>query len=322
MNRNTYYTVLIGLLIVLCGAFIWFYQAENPLNNTNNGSNTGNQTVVRSFEECVNAGYPVMESTPRQCRAANGETFVENIGNTYEKADLIRVSSPRPNDTVSSPLILEGEARGKWYFEASFPVRILDANGVELGVVPAQAQGEWMTENFVPFKATLSFRAATTQTGTLVFQKDNPSGLPEHDDELRMPIKFGASSQTMATKVYFGKKGISENDCSATVAVDRVIPKTQAVAQASLEALLQGPTASEQQAGYYTTINPNVKIQKLTIENGVAKVDFDEELQSYAGGSCRVTAIRAQIEQTLKQFPTVKSVVISIDGRTQDILQP
>jgi len=35
-----------------------------------------------------------------------------------------------------------------------------------------------------------------------------------------------------------------------------------------------------------------------------------------------VTAIRAQITETLKQFPTVENVVISIDGRTEDILQP
>jgi len=35
-----------------------------------------------------------------------------------------------------------------------------------------------------------------------------------------------------------------------------------------------------------------------------------------------VAAIRAQIRETLKQFPTVDEVIISIDGRTEDILQP
>lgn len=65
-----------------------------------------------------------------------------------------------------------------------------------------------------------------------------------------------------------------------------------------------------------------MKIQKLTIENNVARVDFDKQLEYQVGGSCRVAAIRAQITQTLKQFPTVKEVIISIDGRTEDILQP
>ncbi|PIP22172.1 MAG: hypothetical protein COX38_02115, partial [Candidatus Nealsonbacteria bacterium CG23_combo_of_CG06-09_8_20_14_all_39_25] len=48
----------------------------------------------------------------------------------------------------------------------------------------------------------------------------------------------------------------------------------------------------------------------------------DEQLEFQVGGSCKVSAIRAQITQTLKQFPTVDEVVISINGRTEDILQP
>jgi hypothetical protein len=32
---------------------------------------------VTSFEECAKAGYPVMESYPRQCTVAGGKTFVE-----------------------------------------------------------------------------------------------------------------------------------------------------------------------------------------------------------------------------------------------------
>jgi spore germination protein GerM len=54
----------------------------------------------------------------------------------------------------------------------------------------------------------------------------------------------------------------------------------------------------------------------------VAKVDFDERLGFQVGGSCRVSAIRAQITETLMQFSTVKSVVVSINGRTEDVLQP
>jgi spore germination protein GerM len=45
-------------------------------------------------------------------------------------------------------------------------------------------------------------------------------------------------------------------------------------------------------------------------------------LEFQVGGSCRVAAIRAQITDTLKQFPPVDEVIISIDDRTEDILQP
>ncbi|OGE75761.1 MAG: hypothetical protein A3C85_04415 [Candidatus Doudnabacteria bacterium RIFCSPHIGHO2_02_FULL_48_21] len=104
--------------------------------------------------------------------------------------DKLRIFSPLPNGVITSPVSLRGEARGNWYFEASFPIRLLDANGKELAVAVAQAQGEWMTEDFVPFNVNMSFPVPTTSTGTLVFQKDNPSGLPEHDDEFRMPVRF------------------------------------------------------------------------------------------------------------------------------------
>ena len=34
---------------------------------------------INSFEDCVSAGNPVMESHPRQCRTADGKHFVEKI---------------------------------------------------------------------------------------------------------------------------------------------------------------------------------------------------------------------------------------------------
>jgi len=54
----------------------------------------------------------------------------------------------------------------------------------------AQAEGEWMTTEFVPFKATLNFEKPSVKTGKLILKKDNPSGLSQNDDELVVPIKF------------------------------------------------------------------------------------------------------------------------------------
>lgn len=113
--------------------------------------------------------------------------------NSEEDTDvsrLIQVASPVPNQKVASPLVVSGKAVGNWYFEASFPVMIVDANGEKLGVVPAQAKGEWMTTDFVPFEATLTFEKPTTPTGTVVFLKDNPSGLPENDNSISIPVSF------------------------------------------------------------------------------------------------------------------------------------
>jgi len=35
--------------------------------------------TIDSFEECIAAGYPAMESYPRQCRTSDGKHFVETI---------------------------------------------------------------------------------------------------------------------------------------------------------------------------------------------------------------------------------------------------
>lgn len=105
-------------------------------------------------------------------------------------SDILLIS-PSPGDVVSSPLTVTGQAKGTWYFEASFPVRLIDADGNEIAIVPAQAQGDWMTEEFVPFVAVLEFsQPQTPTTGTLVLQKDNPSGLPEYDDSITIPVLF------------------------------------------------------------------------------------------------------------------------------------
>jgi hypothetical protein len=146
--------------------------------------------TITSFEECAEAGNPVMESYPRQCRTDDGDLFVEDVGNELEKLDIIRVDSPRPNSVIQSPLVVEGEARGMWYFEGDFPVKLLDADGGVIGRFVATAQGEWTTEDFVPFRAQIEFTEPTTKKGTLILKKDNPSGLPEHDDELRVPVTF------------------------------------------------------------------------------------------------------------------------------------
>lgn len=107
--------------------------------------------------------------------------------------DLISVSSLKSGDTITSPLLIAGMARGPWYFEASFPIELLSANGEILAVAVAQAQSEWMTEEFVPFLATLEFKNSQVQNGKLVLKKDNPSGLPEHDDQLVIPVVIGVS---------------------------------------------------------------------------------------------------------------------------------
>jgi hypothetical protein len=103
----------------------------------------------------------------------------------------ILVDSPTPGALISSPVRVTGRARGSMYFEAEFPVRLLDDHEKMVGTGVARAQGDWTTSDYVPFEASIVFHPPLTDsTGTLVFEKSNPSGQPEHDAEWRVPVRF------------------------------------------------------------------------------------------------------------------------------------
>ncbi len=231
--------------------------------------------------------------------------------------------SVKKGQEITSPLIIEGEAKGTWFFEANFPIKIIDEQGNVLGTSYVQAQSDWMTEDYVPFKGQITYASKTGGNGFLVLSKDNPSGLPEHDKEIKIPVVLQAVGYT-TIKVFFSNSQLDpEVSCDKVFPAEREILKIEAIGSAALWQLLMGPTDSEKEQGFSTNINSTVKLKSLNIkEDGVAIADFDEQLEYQVGGSCRVTAIRAQITETLKQFPTVNEVIISINGRTEDILQP
>ena len=145
---------------------------------------------ITSFEECIKAGNPALESWPRQCRTKDGKSFTEEIGNESELVDMINIEVPRPNETVTSPIQIEGVARGFWFFEASFPIKLVDTKGKEITSGIATTQDEWMTEDFVHFTAELTFEKPEAINGILILERDNPSGLPENDEALSIPVKF------------------------------------------------------------------------------------------------------------------------------------
>lgn len=116
---------------------------------------------------------------------------VPEVVETSKEDNLIKVAFPKPDEKISSPLVIKGEARGTYFFEASFPVVLTNWDGLIIAEGIAQAQGEWMTEDFVPFIATLEFtKPDYGERGFLILKKDNPSGLPEHDFAIEIPIYF------------------------------------------------------------------------------------------------------------------------------------
>ncbi len=123
--------------------------------------------------------------SPQTAQAPHSDT--QTIGIT----DLITIESPQAGTKISSPIMLTGTARGTWYFEASFPIEVLDQNGNMIGQGYGEAQSDWMTEDFVPFKASVSFTPPAAGTpGIVRVKNDNPSGEPERDKHVDIPVVF------------------------------------------------------------------------------------------------------------------------------------
>ena len=123
-------------------------------------------------------------------RAAPPSTVPPVVEASYTNAstDLVVVTSPPPGTTLGSTFTITGKARGTWYFEASFPLEVVSVTGTMLVQMPVQAQGEWMTTNFVPFSAQVTLPATYKGAAKIILHNDNPSGLPENEKSLTIPV--------------------------------------------------------------------------------------------------------------------------------------
>ena len=173
--------VLIVIVVLVLGN--WIYATLNE---------SVDVKTVLSFEDCVKAGYPVMESYPRRCATPDGRTYTEELPEkiTYVNAteDNIKVELPFPGAVTGKTFSVIGQARGPWFFEASFPIVLLDKDQKVIATSIATAEGEWMTTDFVPFRADIKVPESYMGESTLVLKKDNPSDLRENDAEISFPI--------------------------------------------------------------------------------------------------------------------------------------
>lgn len=123
-------------------------------------------------------------------------------------------------------------------------------------------------------------------------------------------------------KVYFSKHPDTDNNPAAVFPVNRTAPNLQ-VATYAMQQLIAGPTPSETAANYFTplpgsltgssncggpdfTITLNMK--GTTPETGTATLRFCRPTQ--LAGDLTGGIISAEINATLKQFPTIHKVVI------------
>ena len=256
--------------------------------------------------------------------SGKGSISAENVLNVQElkikKSPNIILMMPKDNTEIGLPVEISGVAR---VFENALNIRIKDKEGNILAERNVMADSPDMGK-FGEFKVVINYAEPKTEEGYAeAFDYSAKDGSMENLDSSAVKFK---TVESQIIKAFYSNTKIdpSARYCNKTYAVERRVAKTDGPARVALEEMLIGPTNAEIKNGYFSSIAqlPEIEIQKLTIENGLAKVDFNEALNQQGGGSCKAAAIRSQIENTLKQFSTVKKVEISVDGNVGEALQP
>lgn len=118
--------------------------------------------------------------------------------------------------------------------------------------------------------------------------------------------------ETMNIAVYYLKA--STNDMYLVREVHEV-EKSVGVARAALSELISGTPLT---SGAYRVLPPDTKILGITIENGIATVDFSAEvLNANVGASGEALGITS-IVNTLTEFSTIQKVQFTVDGSVEN----
>ncbi len=189
MIKAIYVLVALAVTLVLFGVL---------LNKSNNVNNRGEVACTMDAMMCPDGSYVGRSGANCEFVCPPLPEVPDDVQAQIDaKVDLIKLTSPVPNGLIESPIAISGQARGPWFFEASFPIFLTNWDGLIIAEGYATAKGDWMTEEFVPFAAELEFADPYQEgsqdfmkKGTLILKKDNPSGLPEHDDALEIPVRF------------------------------------------------------------------------------------------------------------------------------------
>jgi len=120
-------------------------------------------------------------------------------------------------------------------------------------------------------------------------------------------------------KVFFvrigdqGKTGKPVGCGDSVVPVLHAIAPTKAPLRPALEALLAIRDAGMCDSDLYTALgNSRLVVERVTMDAGRATVFLRGELRS--GGVCDNPRIKAQLEETIRQFSTVKETAIFVNG--------
>lgn len=122
--------------------------------------------------------------TPTPTIIASTPTVEPALGNP-------EIASPSASSKVTSPLIVKGKVPTGWMFEGQFPIKLADSNSKIIASSSAKevTPGSWTSGKPVDFQASLVF-TASSGSGFLILENDNPSGDPAKKKSFEVPVIF------------------------------------------------------------------------------------------------------------------------------------
>jgi len=225
---------------------------------------------------------------------------------------VITITSPTVNASVDSPILVTGSAR---VFENQFTVQLRDSAGKVIyhAMVMTDAKDIGLLSNY---KVYLPIPANATPNLKVEAFALSPKGDGTYSAYASAKVTL-KTTDTSSVYVAF----ITGNDCTTTTLFARQVIKSPQYVLLSLMELLKGPGVPEVGLGATTQIPVGAQINSFHMTGDTAYVDFNSTLSAGVASSCKAQSIRAEITNTLKQFLGLNTVVISIDGKVNGILQ-
>lgn len=313
---------VLAVLVIIFGLYfiIQQYAGRIDAGPGTNGTSTSNGSTTTPGGNGNNTG------------GNNGTGSNGTGGATLSKCGFT-ITSHRSGATADFPLAITGIADRSRFSQLGCAWSLFEgqAGTAELyAYINNQGKAEWkLIAPMKPVQADSWMATTTAVHVTLVPNASNmniPAGTPlkivfkEEDaagfgnpDTLELPLVMGkviGGGQTTTLTLHFQDLDNINGgtfDCEETIVVTRVVPKTTAVADASLRIIFNEDL---------TELKPFYN--KITINNKVATVDFDSGALKYLdSAACMQQSFKSPIEKTLKQFPTITNVQYSIDGKVK-----
>jgi hypothetical protein len=263
--------------------------------------------------------------------------LVRQVGSTVSWSVLnavtesIDVTDPSNGELVSSPVAVAGRALA---FEGHVNVEVrADGSTGAIGAGFVTGGGDVMRD----FSASIPFETPGSRYGAIVFTtRSAEDGRVMEATTVRVAFvstdidaaacagyqspRPQLAAGEMEVKAYFNCD--ASDDAIALHPVYRAVPASPAVLDASLVALLSGPTAEEQQASLSSWFSAATKdaLRGVTITNAHAVVDFVDlrRLIPNASSSAGSERLLSQLDATVFQFSSVRSVEYRLDGSCAD----